>query len=94
MSYWTEDPVERLEKKKDELVEKLEQPSSRNGELLYTELKRLAKASLDAREEEARALMSLDNAKSNFSQDDWEVKNYERKVLAAVAADKALREAL
>lgn len=57
-------------------------------------LKQLAKASLDARNAEAKAFMSWENARNNFSQDDTEARNYERKALEASRADAALREAI
>lgn len=57
-------------------------------------LKQLARASLNAREKEAKALLSMENARNNFSQDDWESRNYERAVTDASEADAALREAV
>jgi hypothetical protein len=57
-------------------------------------VKALAKAALDAHDTEARALMSWENARNNFSQDNYEAKAYERAALAASEADRALRVAI
>jgi len=57
-------------------------------------LKALALASLKARDAEARAAMTLENAEKNFHRHDQEARAYERAMLAASAADKALRDAV
>lgn len=57
-------------------------------------LRRLAGAALAARNAEARAALAYENARNNFSQDTHEQKQYERAMVAASEADKALRNAL
>jgi hypothetical protein len=57
-------------------------------------LRILAQASLDAREAEAKANLTWDNALNNYSQSTKEARAAERAMLAANAADKALRDAL
>lgn len=57
-------------------------------------LRKLAQASLDARDKEARAAMSLENAKANFHRHDAEERAYEKAMIEASIADKALRDAL
>lgn len=57
-------------------------------------LRTLATAHLDARDKEAQAKMSFDNAEENFSNSDPERRAYEKAMVAASAADQALRNAL
>ena len=57
-------------------------------------LRALARASLDARDAEAKAQRIWDNALNNYSQHTAEALAYERAALVASAADSALRDAL
>lgn len=57
-------------------------------------LSRLAQASLDARDKEARAAMALENAETNFHRHDIEAVAYADALTLAIEADAALREAL
>ena len=57
-------------------------------------LRVLAQASLDARDKEARAAMSLENAQTNFHRFDAEERAHEKAMIEASEADRALREAL
>lgn len=55
-------------------------------------LRKLAKASLDARSKEAKAEMSLENAQANFHRFDVEERAYEKAMVEAREADRLLRE--
>ena len=71
--------------------------SSWENEQLKAELlnvKRLAKAALDAHDAEARALSSWENARENFSDACDEAKAYGKAAIAASKADGALRDAI
>lgn len=57
-------------------------------------LRKLAQAVLDARNKEARAVMSLENAQANFHRFDAEERAHERAMIEASEADRALRDAL
>ena len=57
-------------------------------------LRVLAQASLDARDKEAKAAMSLENAQANFHRFDAEECAHEQAMIEASEADRALREAL
>lgn len=57
-------------------------------------LRKLAQAVLDARDKEARAAMSLENAQTNFHRFDAEKRAYEKAMIEASEADRALRDAL
>lgn len=57
-------------------------------------LRRLAQASLDARDKEAKASMSYECAKDNYTDFRKEEKAYGRAMLEASKADAALRAAL
>lgn len=59
-----------------------------------TRLRKLAQASLDARDKEARAAMSLENAQANFHRFDAEERAHAKAMIEASEADRALREAL
>ena len=59
-----------------------------------TRLRRLAQASLDARDKEAKAAMALENAQANFHRFDVEERVHEKAMIEASEADRALREAL
>ena len=59
-----------------------------------TRLRKLAQASLDAREKEAKAAMSYECAKDNYTDFCKEVAEYEKAMLAANRADAALRAEL
>lgn len=59
-----------------------------------TRLRKLAQASLDARDKEAKAFLSVENAQANYDQFDKEWNAYEKAMLEAGQADAALREAL
>ena len=58
------------------------------------EVARLAQASLDARNSEARAQMAFENAGANFHDMQPEAKAYSKAMVLASMADTALREAL
>lgn len=57
-------------------------------------LRVLAQAHIDARDKEAKTKMSFDNAEENYSNSDPEAREYEKAMVAASAADKALRDEL
>ena len=57
-------------------------------------LRTLAQASLDARDKEARAAMSLENAQTNFHCFDTEERAHAKAMIEASEADRALRGAL
>lgn len=57
-------------------------------------LRKLAQASLDARDSEARAARSLENAQANFHLFDAEERALEKAMIEASEADRALRDAL
>lgn len=57
-------------------------------------LRTLAQASLDARDKEAKAALSLENAQTNFHRFDAEERAHEQAMIEASEADRALREAL
>ena len=57
-------------------------------------LRELAKASLDARDKEAKASMAVDVALANFTDYRGEVAAHEKARIEASAADSALREAI
>lgn len=57
-------------------------------------LRGLAQAGLDARDKEAKAAMSLENAQANFHRFDAEERAHEQAMIEASEADRALREAL
>ena len=59
-----------------------------------TRLRTLAQASLDARDKEAMAAMSLENAQANFHRFDAEERAHAQAMIEASDADRALREAL
>lgn len=59
-----------------------------------TMLRNLAQASLDARDKEAKAATSLENAQTNFHRFDAEERAHEKAMIEASKADRALREAL
>ena len=59
-----------------------------------TRLRKLAQASLDARDKEAKAAMSYECAKDNYTDCCKEATDYERAMLAASRADAALRAEL
>lgn len=59
-----------------------------------TTLRTLAQASLDARDKETKAAMSLENAQTNFHRFDAEERAHEKAMIEASEADRALREAL
>ena len=59
-----------------------------------TRLRTLSQASLDARDKEAKAAMSLENAQTNFHRFDAEERAHEKAMIEASEADRALREAL
>ena len=57
-------------------------------------LRRLAQASLDAGDKEARAAMSLANAQANFSSFGEEDRAHRKAMIEAIKANRALRDAL
>lgn len=57
-------------------------------------LRKLAKACLDARDKEAKAAMSFENAQMNFSSFDAEDRAHDTAMNEASKADSALRKAL
>lgn len=57
-------------------------------------LRILAQASLDARDKEVKAAMSLENAQANFHRFDAEERAHEKAMIEASEADRRLREAL
>ena len=59
-----------------------------------TRLRKLAQASLDARNKEARTAMSLDVAIENYSDYASEMQAHEKALVEASEADRALRDAL
>jgi hypothetical protein len=64
------------------------------AEAALAELRTLAAASLAARDKEARALMTLENAEANYSSHGAEMRAHELAMIEASAADAALRKAL
>jgi hypothetical protein len=73
---------------KDE-SEELERLRAENDRLRF-----LVKLNLDAREKEAAAAISLENAQENFHRFYIELHAYEQAAIEASKADSALREAL
>lgn len=57
-------------------------------------LRKLSQAVLDARDKEARAVMSLENAANNYTRHGAELRAHEQAMVEASAADQALRNAL
>lgn len=64
------------------------------AEAALAKLRKLAQAVLDARNKEARAAMTLENAANNYTRHGAEQRAYEQAMIEASEADKALREAL
>lgn len=64
------------------------------AEAALANLRKLARAVLDARDKEARTLMTLENAKNNYTRHGAELRAHEQAMIEASAADQALRDAL